>query len=217
MISNFEKTIYNNHLIAYRKAQNNPFRVKEKFDNLEDHTIITLKKLAKFFSNYPHIKQFDFFIAPHIIYQDESFYPLDFYTKRKAITLYSQYVKDRELDDPDSKETLVRLITSLKFIFNFCEEKELTLEKYPLYIEEATPSILNHLKSHDINFYTLHVLTIQHIPVESRILDFMIPNYHQIFQKTRNKFFSSKKMKQLSINLKEQIQNNKITKLTNIK
>jgi hypothetical protein len=213
MISNFEKTIYNNHLIAYRKAQNNPFRIKEKFDNLEEDTIITLKKLSKFFSNYPHIKQFDFFIAPYKIYQDDSYHTLEFYTKRKAITLYTQYVKDRELDDPDSKDTLERLMKSLKFIFDFCKEKELTLEKYPLYIEEATPSILNHLKSHNINFYTLHVLTIQKIPVESRILDFMIPNFHQIFQTTRNKFYSSNKMKQLSIKLKEQIQNNKITKL----
>jgi len=134
---------------------------------------------------------------------------LDFYLTSKAKKAYSQYMKKIEMDDPDSESSLKRLVDSLKFIKNFCKEKGLTLEQYPLYTEESLPNMIDHLKNHHINMYALHSLGVSKIEVENRILDFIFSDFWITFQKTKNKFHLSKKMKEFShkaiTKIKEQI------------
>jgi hypothetical protein len=69
--------------------------------------------------------------------------------------------------------------------------------------------MIDHLKNHHINMYALHSLGVSKIEVENRILDFIFSDFWITFQKTKNKFHLSKKMKEFShkaiTKIKEQI------------
>jgi hypothetical protein len=212
VISEFEKQIYNNHLVVSRKVKNEPFKIRKDFSNLEEDKVISLQKLSKLFNSYPNLIQEDFFMAPHKIYPDESYYPLEFYTKPKAIKCYTDYVKQLEIQDPDSPDSLRRLAESLKFVSRYCIENNLQFSEYEINIEGTMPCFVEHLKSHKINYYTLHALTFKKPQIESRILDFIFPDFYLVFQQTKNKFFSSSKMKEFAkratIKLENKINNN---------
>jgi len=205
MISEFEKQIYNNHLVASRKSKGEAFKLKKDFSNLEEDKVVSLQKLSRLFNNYPNLIQEDFFMAPHKLYPDESYYPLEFYTKPKAIKCYTQYRKQLEIQDPDSPDSLRRLAESLKFVVRYCVENNLQLSEYEVNMEKSMPCFVQHLKDHKINYYTLHSLTFKKPQIESRILDFIFPDFYEVFQKTKNKFFASKKMKEFAKQAKEKI------------
>ena len=111
-----------------------------------------------------------------------------------------------DVQDPDSNDSLERLQKSLKFIFGFCKEHGLTLKDYEVYMEESIPTMLKHLKEHKINFYTIHALTFTSPKIESRILDFMFSDFFGTYQKTKNKFFASNKMREFSKQAKIKIE-----------
>lgn len=208
MISEFEKQIYNNHLVSSRKAKGEPFKIKKDFSNLEEDKVISLQKLSTFFKNYSNVIQGDFFMAPYRIYPDDyPYYPLEFYTTLKAIKCYTAFVKQLEIQDPDSSDSLQRLKESLKFVVRYCVENNLQLSDYELNIEGTMPCFVQHLKDHKINYYTLHALTFKKPQIESRILDFIFPDFYEVFQKTKNKFFSSKKMKEFAKLAKQKLEN----------
>jgi hypothetical protein len=207
MISEFEKQIYNNHLVSTRKAKGEPFKLKKDFSNLEEDKVISLQKLSTLFNNYNNINQEDFFMAPYRIYPDDyPYYTLEFYTTLKAIKCYTAFVKQIEIQDPDSPDSLQRLKESLKFVMRYCKENNLQLSDYELNIEGTMPCFVQHLKDHKINYYTLHALTFQKPQIESRILDFIFPDFYLVFQKTKNKFFASKKMKEFAKQAKNKIE-----------
>jgi hypothetical protein len=206
MVSENQQRIYNSHLAISRKVQNKPFRLRKKFDDLEEEKKQILNKLSRFFETYPHIDIDIFFIAPHKIWQDESHFPLEFYTTQRAIKAYSQYVKAMEVEDPDSDQSMERLKKSFKFLYGFCKEKGLTFDDYGSYVEGNLPCWSEHLKNHEINFYTLHSLALK-INIENRILDFMFGDFHQTHQHTKNKFYTSKKMKDFATKARTQINN----------
>jgi hypothetical protein len=210
MISEFQKQIYNNHLVSSRKAKGEAFKIKKDFTNLEGDKVMALEKLEKLFNSYPNLIQEDFFMAPHKIYPDYEYYSLEFYTKQKAIKCYTDYVKQLEIQDPDSPDSLRRLADSLKFVIRYCIENNLQLSDYELNIEGTMPCFVEHLKTHKINYYTLHALTFKKPKVESRILEFVFPDFYQTFQITKNKFFASKKMKEFAKQAKEK-QHTKLT------
>jgi hypothetical protein len=207
MISEYEKQIYNNHLVVSRKVMGAPFKIKKDFSDLDVYKIVSLQKLSKLFNSYPNLIQEDFFMAPHKIYPDDDYYPLEFYTKQKAIKCYTDYVKQLEIQDPDSPDSLRRLAESLKFVSRYCIENNLQLSEYELNIEGTMPCFVEHLKSHKINYYTLHALTFQKPQIESRILDFIFPDFYSVFQKTKNKFFASSKMKDFAKSAKTKLDN----------
>jgi len=66
--------------------------------------------------------------------------------------------------------------------------------------------MLDHLKNHNTNFYVLHALGVSKIKVETRILDFMFADFDITFQKTRNKFATSQKMKKLAKQAMEKLE-----------
>lgn len=200
MITDLEKTIYNSHLATSRKVQKKPFKIKKNFDDLDENKTVILQKLSRFFDEYKNLNIDAFFLAPHKVYEESDYYPLDFYLTRKAIRCYTQYVKQLEIQDPDHPESLDRLKKSLKFIFGYCKENGLTFSEYPLHLEpEANlPAFIGHLKNHQINFYTLHSLNLSQPKIDSRTLDFIFNNFYTTFQTTKNKFQYSKKMKEFS-------------------
>jgi len=197
-MTDLQKRIYNSHLAISRKMRDKPFRIRKDFSDMDQSKLDHLASLERFFNNYGNIKIDDYFSAPYAIFEDDDYFDLQFYLSSKAKKAYSQYMKKIEMDDPDSENSLKRLVDSLKFIKNFCKEKGLTLETYPLYISDSLPNIIDHLKNHHINMYALHALGVSKIEVENRILDFIFSDFWITFQKTKNKFYLSKKMKELS-------------------
>ena len=165
-----------------------------------------LASLERFFNSYQNIKIDDYFSAPYVIFEDDDYFDLEFFLTSKSKKAYSQYMKKIEMDDPDSESSLKRLVDSLKFVKNFCKEKGLTLENYPLYIEHNLPCMIDHLKNHHINMYALHSLGVSKIEVENRILDFIFSDFWITFQKTKNKYFLSGKMKDFGKKAIEKIQ-----------
>jgi hypothetical protein len=183
-----------------------PFRIRKDFSDMDQTKLDRLASLERFFNSYQNIKIDDYFSAPYVIFEDDDYFDLDFYLTSKAKKAYSQYMKKIEMDDPDSESSLNRMVDSLKFVKNFCREKNLTLKEYPLYIEGALPTMIDHLKNHHINMYALHALGVSKIEVENRILDFIFSDFWITFQKTKNKFYLSKKMKEFSKQAIDKIQ-----------
>lgn len=204
MITKLEEQIYNSHLSTYRKIKGEPYSLRKDFSKLEEEKIIYLKKLSKFFENYPNVDMDDFFKAPYIVY-DVTYYPLEFYTKPKALTSYTQYKNQLELQNPDSDDALLRLKKSIQFILEFCKEREIGVSEYETYQTDTIPCFLDHLKNHKINFYALHALTFSIPRVESKILDFMFRDFYGTFRNTRNKYYASKKMKLFGNKLKDKL------------
>ena len=58
--------------------------------------------------------------------------------------------------DPDSEDSINTLKESLKFIFDFCNAKKITLAQYKKYTGDnnkgALPEPFIHLKNHKLNF-----------------------------------------------------------------
>ncbi len=155
----------------------------------------------------------DYIEAPYVLYPEENYFPLDFYTGQRAIRCYTQFMKRQELLDPDSPESLVRLQQSLKFVSDFCLENDLTLDDYVLNKETPLPCYVEHLKNHKINFNTLHALSIPIYSIESDMLDFIVGDFSNIYQRTKQQFYHSKKMKKFGEKAKLVIE----TKLKNKK
>ena len=156
MITEKDKYIYNSFLYASRKAKNKPVRLRQNFNNIESKDEVALKKLNLLLSKYSHINYSDFFIAPYKIYGADNYFDLTFFNTRKAIKCYSLYCKEKEVQNPDSEESIDTLKKCLKFIFVFCNETQITLAQYKTYIGDnppgALPIPLTHLKDHKINF-----------------------------------------------------------------
>ena len=66
------------------------------------------------------------------------------------------YCKDKETQDPDSEDTIDTLKECLKFIYNYCDDKKITLQEYKTYIpgvasdllpDSAIPEVFYHLKN----------------------------------------------------------------------
>ena len=207
MITEKEKHIYNSYLYASRKAKNKPVRLRQNFDNIESKDEVALKKLNLLLSKYSHINYSDFFIAPYKIYGSDNYFDLPFFNTRKAIKCYSLYCKDKEVQNPDSQQSIDTLKKCLKFIYNYCYDKKITLTEYKTYVpgtgaqisrEGATPEIFWHLKDHKINFYTLHAFDMDTAVrgKDTEILDWFIKDFTDLYSKTRVKFISSKSLKE---------------------
>lgn len=192
-----ERSIYNSFLIASRTAKNKPFKLRQDFTKIDPTTELTLKKLSLFFTENSSITPTDFFIAPYKCYGPESYFDIQFFTTRKAIKCFSLYCKQRETQDPDNIETVEYAKKCCSFIYKFCTENKITLSEYKTLINGTTPIILQHLRDHKINFYTIHGLNVDRVinQVESELLDFFIKDFHKTINETRMLFQQSKRLK----------------------
>lgn len=192
-----DKNVYNTFLATSRSINNKPFILRKKFDNLDDKTYIILKKLSSFFNKYNNIKIADFFIAPYAYYGKGEYIELQYFTTPRAIKCYSLYIKQKEVDNPDSNRIIEASKEAASFIYKFCRQENLTLSEYKTCIQGNIPAILLHLKEHKINFYTIHALSCEKIiySVDKDILDFIIENINSIMLTTRNNFQKSVRLK----------------------
>lgn len=124
----------------------------------------------------------------------------------EAIKLYVKYVKGLVLEDPDTNDSIDRLKSGLKFVFKFCKEKNLTFPEYLVYSEGPLPSWVTHLKNHKIDFHTLHSLQISKPMLDSELLEFIIPRFFIDFQRTKQKFYNSKRMREFGKNAKQKLE-----------
>jgi len=193
-----KQRIYNDHLATSRSMRDKPFRIRKNFENFDKDKEIYLDRLNKFFGSYPNIDIKEYFSAPYYLYDDVDYFDLEYFTTQKAKKDYAQYMNQLELMSPDSEQSLKRLINGFKFISKFCKERDLTLQDYMSFSEKNIPSVLEHLKNHDINFYVIHALGITKFDIENRILEFMFKDFWKTFQKTKNMFYASTKMKKLA-------------------
>ena len=197
MISDTQKNIYNSFLHATRTVKNKPFTPRTKFSDLDNTTLLILKKLDLFFKSHRNINYNDFFIAPYSIYNKEDYFDLQFYITRRSIKCYVEYIKNRELDDPDNDNTILKCKESCAFIYYFCKQAGITLGEYKQQKSTNIPLVLQHIKEHKINFYTLHGLEINNILTLNDIdlYNFMFDNFNETYNTTRSKFIRSKKLK----------------------
>jgi len=154
-LTKFEEHIYNTFLRVTRTQANKPFKLRKQFDTLQEKTKIHLKRLSSFFSRFEHISVEDFFTAPYKVYQDETYFDLEFYTSLRATKTYALYQQKRIFLDADDTDQLSSIVDSLKFIFTFCKTKQIQLDQYIAYKEGNIPDFVVHLKEHKTNIYTL--------------------------------------------------------------
>lgn len=153
--------------------------------HLQQLSNMLMTQFENLFIRYPNINR-DYFLAALPPWEIE---------EKEAIKLYVEYVKSLVLEDPDKDESIERLKSGLKFAFNFCKEKNLTFSDYLVYSEESLPCWVAHLKNHKIDFNLLHTLQLSKPVLDFELLEFVIPNFFTNYQRTKQKFYNSKKMK----------------------
>ena len=197
MISESQKQIYNSFLHITRSVKNQPYRARKDFTDIDDTTLLHLKKLDSFFNNYQHIKYRDFFIAPYSIYSKEEYFDLQFYCTMRAVKCYSMFVQRRELADPDHDATINDCKQCCSFIYKFCKDNSLSLSQYKNSFNGKTPLVLQHLKDHKINFYVVQGLEIHSLlqTIEPQIVNFIINDFFSTYNTTKNNFIKSTKLK----------------------
>jgi hypothetical protein len=196
-LSEFEKRLYNSYNIAYRKANNKPFKVRKDFTAIDATTTLVLRKLSSLFERNSSINIDEFFIAPYKVYGTVDYTPIDFFLTRKALKCYTTYVKSREKEDPDSDEVIERCKNACAFIYKYCRINNITLDQYKSMIVGTMPIIIQHLKDHSVNFYVLHALDCNKNlrSVGQELLDFLIPDFNIINNETRINYCKSTKLK----------------------
>lgn len=160
-----QKRIYNLYLRAYRTNNNQPFKAKKKFNDIENDVEIMqyLEKLENVFKKYPAFFGDTYFNAPYIIYPDDKkFFSLKFFSSHKGITTCIAYYKMLLQTNPELQFDFFR--ESYRFIAEFCLEKGLALRNYVSYRSVSQNDCLRHLKEHKISWYVV----------------FSIPNFYEL-------------------------------------
>ena len=151
-----EKEYYNLYLSVSRSSRNKPFRLRKNFDGFEEKPeYLSIKKLCAFFHKFPNVKPKAYFEAPYVIYEDEEFFDLKFFTSQKAIKAYTLYQKLKREENPDTKDQLDFLKDSLRFIGMYCLKNNIPVEKYTTHKEGITYAWMKHYRQHNISIYSL--------------------------------------------------------------
>jgi hypothetical protein len=150
----FEKVIYNTYLKVIAAKQQRAFSYRKNFDDLGVEKRGDLIKLSNFLKRYPHIQVEKFLESPYKLFEDTKFFPLKFYTKRRALSAYITYKKQLINLPPDNEYQINTVVTSLKFILKFCIAEKIKVVDYIEHIDGIN-SCLTHLKEDNVSIYTL--------------------------------------------------------------
>ncbi len=206
-MNDFEKVIYNNFLEVSKKVNNKPVKYRKNFDNFPDSNYVYINKLSRFFNKFNHLKIKDFFEAPYFVY-NENYFDLKFYLSPKAIKAYTLYNDNYLLNNPDDEKTLQKMQESVKFIYNYCKEKNINIKDYLTHNEGEFYSFLKHIKNRDINIFIL--FSFKNFDKVIGSLDNEIKNmYSSNFNKLnyiRTKYYSSSKAKKIINNFKRYVE-----------
>ncbi len=138
-ITPFEKTVYNTWLRTVRARSNQPFRARQKWDNINPQTFVHLTKLSSFFTAHKHIDIECFFNAPYEVYVNDptASYPLSFFVTHKAVSLYTSYLKMLRMLPPDHPTTIQWIRRSFAHIAKHCIKNNMPLTNYGSQSREA--------------------------------------------------------------------------------
>lgn len=210
-MDNFEKIIYNNFLEVSKKINNKPVKYRKNFDNFPDKNYIIINKLSSFFKKFNHLKIKDFFEAPYFVY-NENYFDLKFYLSPKAIKAYTLYNDKFLLNNPDDEKTLLKMQDSIKFIYNYCKNKDINIKEYLLVNEGEYNVFLKHIKNRDVIIFVLFAFNNFEKTLSS--IDNEIKNmYSSNFTKLnyiRTKYYSSSKAKKIINNFKIFVEKSKV-------
>lgn len=152
-ITDFDKKVYNMWLASARKHSNKPFKFRKDFSDFENNKNFSfLKKLSHLFIKTPHLFRYEFFDAPYVVDKTRKYYDLKYYASFKAISNFTEYIKIKETN-PDN--VLDNILNSFKFIYNFCNEKNLSLNDYAFYKSVVYNDCLKHIKDHYVSPYII--------------------------------------------------------------
>lgn len=200
-LSEHERYIYNTHLRITRKQKNKPYNSKKDFSDISEITWTYLKKISAFLKKFPHIKLDEFILAPFIVYPDEQYFSLEYYTTLKATKAYTVYKNTQQHRDPDNSDQLKNTVESLKFISLFCKDRSLAIAEYLNHKTGNIHSFILHLKEHRINVYSLFgFFDFERIlrQNDTELLKFILgENFLNNLPTFRIKYFASKKSKKL--------------------
>lgn len=197
-LSALEQTIYNTHLKYSRNG--NPWKPRKDFSDIDNSTILFLKKLSIFFTKFNHIKINDFFEAPLILHPEEKYPPLKYFITRAAIKSFSLSEKKKIDQSPDLQIESIK--QGFEFIAKFCLQQKIELEQYPLIKNFNMPIWLEHYRLHLVNPYCF--LSFKNIEIDSlnrEELDFWAPNLKDIFSTLKIRLHSSTSAKTTSIDI----------------
>jgi len=201
MISDFEKLIYNTHLSVSRQKADKPYTIRKDFTDIDFQIIQALKKLSFFFNKHKEISVKDFFKASYLIYKDESYLDISFFNTLKAVKAYRIFKESINNSDPDSEDQLKVTKDSIKYIYTFCQQNNISLDTYISHKTNNILTFLLHLKNRSVNIYSLFYYNdfIQQLNKTDReVLSFMFEN--GFIEKTKSKkikFLNSVKCKHL--------------------
>jgi hypothetical protein len=198
-LTDFDQYIYNTHLRVSRSHRAQPFKFRKDFSNIDPVVIRQLKKITIFLTKHSHIVLDDFIKAPYVIYPDESYFDIEYYTTLKATKAYTLYQRKKLFLDPDTPEQLTNIVESLKYISKYCSDNDIEVDDYITHRTNNTPSFILHLKEHRVNVYCLLGFTQfdkQLKAVDNDILEFILGvEFLNNIPTFRLKFFASKKAK----------------------
>ena len=150
-----EKHVYNSFLRISRLKQNSPYRVRKNFDGFEeDKNYILVRKLCKVLHRNSTINLEDFLTAPYEVYNDGNYYDLKFYCTQRAIKVYTTFLKKR-LTNIDSDQMIDKIRDSLFYIYKFCVEQNISINKYPSHETKLVKSFILHIQENKIVIYTM--------------------------------------------------------------
>jgi hypothetical protein len=87
MITAAQEKIYNEYLKALGHIKGRGYKQRKNFSKIDDRMAMILYRLEVFFSTYPDINPFNFFLAA-MKYKNTDFLPLETYIKHGAVIAY---------------------------------------------------------------------------------------------------------------------------------
>ena len=199
-LSYTEKYIYNAHLKTSRSYQNKPWRPRENFEKLSVVEEELIKKINSIL-NTKNIKPDDYFRAPYELWQDKKYYPLDYFSKFKAIKAYNLWVEKLFIEDPDNEIVINMVKDGFLFIFEKCKENKLkTIEDY-FTLKTYYPDFLIALSERNINYYNILAINnydriLKTFPKED--VDFIVTGFYNTVDSLRARYYRSVKLKKLN-------------------
>lgn len=196
------ESIYNAYHRIQRKRKGLPYKFRKDFSDIQNNEkYATLLKLEQFFKRNQYININDFFESPYDLYVDEDYFKLEFYLTQKAIKAYNIYQKKKVFSDPDSDIQRKFVLDGWKYIYDFCIQEKISLDKYMSHKTNLLNTVFIHLKEKNISIYNCLVFDNFQKTVNSQnyeILEFMLGDLISKIPIFRTRFYSSKRCKNLA-------------------
>ena len=194
-----------------RTSRDKPFTYRKDFTDLDDSTILYLKRINNLLFKYPHINPEDYFRAPFKVYPNAEHFTLDYFAGMGAVNSYSLFMKQLQEMPPDSDEQLKFIRDSLKYIGSFCLKHNITLEQYPSHKTGLTYDWMKQIKRHEISIYVL-----MEFAEINNIIKEVAEDEKELFLGEIGTYFWGYKSKYLQSKLAKQLVNEGMSKINKV-